>query len=182
MERHVDALARAGLPRVTNAGKPQRRRHARRELISQMTRRRTLAFFVVALAVEKTAGGVGDGVAAFVMTIRSVRPKGVNEMVTKRGIVFLRRSSVKPFLPDRRAAWLRRRDAPTRAVSRKFRGRWVLQIEHDAALVGVGVDESQTAFRMLDIAGEGRQQTVGIAARRLDLDYIGAQVGEQARR
>jgi hypothetical protein len=44
------------------------------------------------------------------------------------------------------------------------------------------VDEGETALGMLDIASEWRQQPVGIAARWLDLDYIGAEVGEPAGR
>ena len=35
---------------------------------------------------------------------------------------------------------------------------------------------------MLDIAGERRQQTIRIAARRLDLDHIGAEIGQLPRR
>ena len=80
-------------------------------------------------------------------------------------------------------ASLRRRDAPTPAVWRKSAvSRASLQIENDAALVGVGVDKRQAAFGMLDIAGERRQQTIGITARRFDLDHIGAEIGEPARR
>jgi hypothetical protein len=55
-----------------------------------------------------------------------------------------------------------------------------LQIQNNAALIGIGVYESQTTFRIFDIACEGRQQSVRIATRRLDFDDVGAQVGEQS--
>ena len=57
-----------------------------------------------------------------------------------------------------------------------------LQIQNNAALVGIGVYESQATFRIFNIAGEGRQQPVGVTTRRFDFDNVGAQVGEQARR
>ena len=69
LQRHVDALAGAGFARVANPGEPQHRRHRAGHLIREMARRRALPFGVVALAEEKPAGGVGDGVAAFVMAI-----------------------------------------------------------------------------------------------------------------
>ena len=71
LERNVDALAGTGFARVANAGKPQHRRHRAGDLICEMARRRALPFGVVALAKQKPAGGVGDGIAAFVMAIGS---------------------------------------------------------------------------------------------------------------
>ena len=69
LKRHIDALAGAGFARVANAGKPQHRRHRAGHLIREMARRRALPFGVVALAKQKPAGGVGDGITAFVMAI-----------------------------------------------------------------------------------------------------------------
>ena len=51
-----------------------------------------------------------------------------------------------------------------------------------AALVGVGVNKRQAALGMFDIAGERRQQTIRIATGRFDFNYVGAEVGEPARR
>ena len=56
------------------------------------------------------------------------------------------------------------------------------EIENNAALVGVGVDEGQTPLAIFDVAGERRQQPVGIAAGRFHLDHIRAQIGKPARR
>src|SRR5262245_49988076 len=57
-----------------------------------------------------------------------------------------------------------------------------LQIQNNAALVGIGVYKSQATFKILNIAGERRQQSVGVTAEGLDLDDVGSQVGEQASR
>jgi hypothetical protein len=57
-------------------------------------------------------------------------------------------------------------------------GAILFQTENNTALVRVGVDEREAALGMLDVAGERRKQTVRIATRRLDLDDVGAQVGE----
>ena len=71
LKRNVDALARSSNSSVTNARKSQGGRHARRDLVGQVTGCRTLSLRVVALAIEKTAGSVSDGVAAFIVSIRS---------------------------------------------------------------------------------------------------------------
>ena len=63
-----------------------------------------------------------------------------------------------------------------------FAIRLAVEIEHDAALVGVGVNEREAALRMFDIAGERRQQPIRIAARRLDLDHVSAKIGKPPRR
>ena len=76
LKRNVDTLARSSNSSVTNASKSQGGRHTGRDLVGQMTRCRTLSLRVVALAIEKTAGSVGDGVAAFVTTIRSGPSEG----------------------------------------------------------------------------------------------------------
>ena len=61
------------------------------------------------------------------------------------------------------------------------RSAFVFEIENDAALVGVGVNKRQAALGMFDIAGERRQQTIRIAARRFDFDHVGAEVGAASR-
>jgi hypothetical protein len=58
----------------------------------------------------------------------------------------------------------------------------MLEIKRDAALVGVGVDKRHAALGMLDIAGKRRQQSIGITARRFDLDDIGTEIGQLPRR
>ena len=117
LQRHVDALAGAGFARVANAGQRQHRRHRARHLISQMARRRALPFGVVALAVEKTAGGIGDRVAAFVMAIRpgaAKRRDRNNHQVRQTRREISRRQS--RIFPNSRAASLRRTAAPTPAA------------------------------------------------------------------
>src|SRR5881628_2799366 len=56
------------------------------------------------------------------------------------------------------------------------------EIENEAPLVRIRINEGEAALRMLDISGKRRQQPVRVAARRLDLDHVGAQVGELPRR
>ncbi len=60
--------------------------------------------------------------------------------------------------------------------------RLALEIEHNATLVGIGVDKRKAALTMLDVPSERRQQTISITAGRLDLDNVGAQIGELTRR
>jgi hypothetical protein len=55
----------------------------------------------------------------------------------------------------------------------------VVQVEHRAALVRVAVEERQRAIGRGDAAREGRNEAPRVAARRLDLDHLGAQVGEE---
>ena len=55
------------------------------------------------------------------------------------------------------------------------------QIEDDTALVRVQVEPVETPVSALLIAVERRQVPDGVAARRLDLDDVGAQVCEQLR-
>ncbi len=64
--------------RVANSGESEQRRHGARHLISEMAGRGALPFGVVALTEEKTAGGVGDGVAAFVVAIGPGASEGSN--------------------------------------------------------------------------------------------------------
>src|SRR5262249_14947256 len=71
LERNIDALADAVQSGVTNPRKSQGRRHARRDLVGQMTGRRTLSLGVVALPIKTTAGSIGDCVAAFVVSMGS---------------------------------------------------------------------------------------------------------------
>src|SRR5215510_3250532 len=71
LERNIDALADAVQSGVTNPRKSQGRRHARGDLVGQMTGRRTLSLGVVALTIKKTAGSIGDCVAAFVVSMVS---------------------------------------------------------------------------------------------------------------
>ena len=44
------------------------------------------------------------------------------------------------------------------------------------------MNKSKAAFGMLDVAGERRQPTIGITARRLDFYDIGAEISEPTRR
>src|SRR5215510_10870010 len=71
LERDIDALADSVQSGVTNTSKSQGRRHARRDLVGQMTGRRTLSLGVVAMTIEKTPGSIGDCVAAFVVSMGS---------------------------------------------------------------------------------------------------------------
>ena len=56
----------------------------------------------------------------------------------------------------------------------------VLDVEDDAAFVGVCIDKGKAALWVLDIAGEGRKQPIGVAARRLHFDDVSAQIGQEA--
>ena len=53
------------------------------------------------------------------------------------------------------------------------------EVERDGALVGVEVPEAQRGLTAGVVGMEGRESTRGVAARRLDLDHVGAEVGEQ---
>src|SRR5262249_26120223 len=53
-----------------------------------------------------------------------------------------------------------------------------VQIERGTALVRVAVEKGQRAVGRGPVAREWRPQAVGIAARRLDFDDVGAEVGE----
>jgi hypothetical protein len=56
----------------------------------------------------------------------------------------------------------------------------VLEIERDAALVHVTEQVRERAVRRDDVARERRGEPLGIPARRLDLDDVGAEVGEHS--
>src|SRR5262245_3793762 len=71
LKRNIDPLAESVQSGVTNTRKAQGRSHARRDLVGQMTGRRTLSLGVVALTIKKTAGSIGDGIAAFVVSMGS---------------------------------------------------------------------------------------------------------------
>ncbi len=71
LQRHVDALAGTGFSRVPDSCKRQHRRHRAGHLVGEMARCSALPFGVVALAEQKSTGGIGNGVAAFVMPIRT---------------------------------------------------------------------------------------------------------------
>ena len=60
--------------------------------------------------------------------------------------------------------------------------RIVVQIENNAALVRIGVNKSEAALGMLDIASERRHQTVWITAGRFDFYDVGPEIGEPAGR
>jgi hypothetical protein len=57
-----------------------------------------------------------------------------------------------------------------------------VQVDDGAAFVGVAIEEGQRTVGGREPAGEGRAQAVGITARRLHLDHVGAEIGEQAPR
>src|SRR5215813_12513585 len=57
-----------------------------------------------------------------------------------------------------------------------------LQVQNDAALVGIGIYESQATFAIFNIAGEWREQPIRVTTWRFDLDDVGSQVGEQTSR
>ena len=65
-----------------------------------------------------------------------------------------------------------------RAEARRVGGG--VQVERERALVEIAVDERERTIRCRDAAGERGVQAARIAARRLDLDDVGAEVGEQA--
>src|SRR5262249_2232361 len=69
LKRNIDALADAVQSGVTSTSKSQGRRHARRDLVGQMTGRRTLSLGVLALTIKNTAGRIGNCVAAFVVSM-----------------------------------------------------------------------------------------------------------------
>ena len=56
----------------------------------------------------------------------------------------------------------------------------VVQVERDAALVRVAIQERQRAVGRRCVAGERGPQATRIAGRRLDLEHVGAEVGQHA--
>jgi len=148
-----------------------------------MARRRALAFFVVALSEKKSAAGIGDGVAAFVVPVGPGSSERRQRHRDQRTVDLLQAFIVDAefFQQAKRGRFdeeIRRSQQPGENLTIRF----TLEIEHDAALVGVGVDEWEAPLWVLDVAGERRQPSVGIAARRLDLDHIGAEIGKLPRR
>src|SRR5918993_1007529 len=71
LQRDIDSLADPRFSGVTDSGQSQHRRHAAGHLVGEMAWRSALPFGVVALAEKKSAGGIGDGVTAFVMPVQS---------------------------------------------------------------------------------------------------------------
>src|ERR1044071_8295607 len=69
LQRHIDALPGTGDTTMTQPGEAQHRCHGARHLISEMARRRALPLGVVALAVEKSPRGIGDGVTALIAAV-----------------------------------------------------------------------------------------------------------------
>jgi hypothetical protein len=57
----------------------------------------------------------------------------------------------------------------------------MLEVKHDTALVGIGVDEGSSCARMLDVTAKAAASD-WVAARRFDFDHIGAEIGELPRR
>ena len=58
----------------------------------------------------------------------------------------------------------------------------VVQIDDCPPLAGVPEEEGQRAVKGRYVAGEGRAEPAGVQAQRLDLDHVGAQVGEDTTR
>src|SRR5262249_44522445 len=54
-----------------------------------------------------------------------------------------------------------------------------VEIDDGAALVRVPVEEREGAVGRFDVVRERRPEPAGIAARRLDLDHVGAEVAEE---
>src|SRR6266513_616106 len=148
-----------------------------------MDRRGALPFGVITLAVKKPAGSVGNGVTAFVMAVRPRASEGCqrNDHQVWKFFFAARIVETKIFQITER----RRFDEKIRCgqqLGESLAIGFAYEIDNDAALIGVGVYESETALTMFDIAGERRQQTIRIAAGRLHFDHIGAEVGEPAGR
>ena len=57
-----------------------------------------------------------------------------------------------------------------------------IEIQDDAALAGIELDERKAPLRVLDVTGERACAARFAARRRLDSDHVGAEVGQQARR
>ena len=55
----------------------------------------------------------------------------------------------------------------------------ILDVERDAALVGVEVQKVQTLFRMRLVVFERRHAARLVAGRRFDLDHVGAHVSQE---
>jgi hypothetical protein len=101
-------------------------------------------------------------------------------MVTNVGLIFFRLSSVKPLASSSPSGVAStKRGACCEKLRKISRSSGYFANPNNAALVGIGVYESQATFRIFDVARERRQQPVGIATRRFNLDDFGTQVGEQ---
>jgi hypothetical protein len=77
---------------------------------------------------------------------------------------------LRPHVVDQRVGRLRQ-------LQERFLAGRALQVQHDAALVAVQVEEQRTGAR----ATAGSDGTQHVAARRLHLDDVGAQVGQHLR-
>ena len=149
-----------------------------------MAGRRALSLRIVALAKQKSTRCVGDGVTAFVVTIRpgpSERGQGNRH---ERGIgLFQLFISETPTLKISHRCGFDKQMSRCEEFCEDFRisgASW--QIQHNTTLIRIGVYESQAAFRIFDFACKRRQQPVRIATGRFDFDDVSAQVGQQARR
>src|SRR5688500_17235630 len=136
---------------MTHAGKTQHRRHRSGHLISQVARRRALSFSVVTLTEEKAAGGVGDRVAPFVVAVRpraAERGQRNNHQRWKPIVESLIVKTEFFQMAERRGfnEQIRRRHEFGKSLAVSF----ALEIESDAAFVGVGVYERWTALGMLE--------------------------------
>src|SRR5581483_4354481 len=116
----------------------------------EMARRGALAFGIVSLAEEKTAAGIGDGVAALVVAVRSGAAERGQGNDDQAGKLFTEAAVVEGEffqIPEGRRLeqQIRRGQQP----SENFALGLALEVERDAALVGVGVDEREAALGML---------------------------------
>ena len=58
-------------------------------------------------------------------------------------------------------------------------GGTVLDVKDHASFVGICIDKGKAALWVLDIAGEGRKQPIGVAPSRLHFDDVSAQIGQE---
>src|SRR6266478_1045010 len=148
-----------------------------------MTRRRALSLRVVTLPKQKAARSVGNGVAAFVATIRTGPSEGGQRDGHERGISFFKFfvSEGQPLKISHRCGFNKQMSPSEKLRENSTVCGASLQIQHNATFISVGVYESQAAFRIFDVACKRRQQPVRVATGRFDFDDVGAQVSKQTR-
>ncbi len=118
---------------------------------------------------------VAAGVARIGAFAAEVGDRGDDHARVPRQQLLRRRAGIGPEVLDHDVAAL---DQPAQRRTARLRG----EVELDAALVPVQVSEHQAALALRAFVQQGRQRAARLAAGRLHLGHLGAEVAEQPRR
>jgi len=136
--------------------------------ISSRTQRATAS----AVVQRNVAGGE--------IAIRAGLSEGRNRTQHERGILAMKRRPSETHLVERagRVA-LDYHVGRSRQLKQNFAAARIAEIESERAFVEIVEPEKQAAIAMRDVVEEGADATRVVAVRRLNLDNVGAHVGEQ---